>query len=837
MKSRFALLLTFAAILTPVLHGYYFFVQYPSRNGPFTPIYAKFDLNALSAKTVPFLISEQGPATLAAGDNLNSLISEIRLAATAWNDVATSDLKLAFGGFFTPGVQHSSPVIEVVFEDIPPGVIALGGPTSKADAGPADTFVPILRSQVKISRDLTSRASWTEALYLTMVHEFGHALGLQHSLTSSVMSTEVTRATTKAQPLAADDIAGLSVLYPVQGTSTGSIQGRVTLGGTGVNLASVVVISADGLAISALTHPDGTYRIDGLPTGSYYIYAHPLPPAISGEAFPAGINPPTDLTNSQIPVSSSFETVFFPGTKNLLQAVPAAVYPGSVVEGVNFAVTRRSAPAIYGVTTYSFPGQVAVKPAHLSAEGGRPFLVATGYGLSANAGIQVLGGSVVIPNGGVKPYAQDNRYLQIDLQVSLLSGEGSRHLIFSADNDLYVLPSAFRITRRMPPQINAVTPAYDPAANRVVIINGTNLNPDTRILFDGVSAAVRGFDEANAAITVVPPAGSAGARSAIVALNNDGQSSLFLQGNAVPMFDYDSEAGFASAAITMSPSQLPAGSEAMVEISGVGNLTSVANYLNVTFGTSGVRARRVWDGGPNRLLANVVVTPNAVLGSTTAAVINGLRTTAIPAGWTVTGSTPRQSSFQDAVVDATTGRPDTAAGALAQARLTGAIVDVPAASLQVTVADRPAQVVSFNGGVLVFRVPNGATPGPAVLRVTGPTGDGPRPIVMGIDVPPPVIVTVTASGTRIDTNRPARPGELLVVVVTGAAENDAEIAASRVRVSVGGVSHNAVQVNPANGTHVIQFVLDAAVAPGAQTLTLSVDGRLSAPFALPVRTN
>lgn len=100
MKSRFALLLALATLLTPVVHAYYFFVQYPSRTGPFAPLYAKFDLNALSTKTVPFLIAEQGPAALAPGDNINSLVSEIRLAATAWNDVATSDLKLAFGGFF-----------------------------------------------------------------------------------------------------------------------------------------------------------------------------------------------------------------------------------------------------------------------------------------------------------------------------------------------------------------------------------------------------------------------------------------------------------------------------------------------------------------------------------------------------------------------------------------------------------------------------------------------------------------------------------------------------------------------------------------------------------------
>ena len=43
---------------------------------------------------------------------------------------------------------------------------------------------------------------------------FGHALGLQHTLTSSVMSTSITRTTSKAKPLTADDIAGISLLYP-----------------------------------------------------------------------------------------------------------------------------------------------------------------------------------------------------------------------------------------------------------------------------------------------------------------------------------------------------------------------------------------------------------------------------------------------------------------------------------------------------------------------------------------------------------------------------------------------------------------------------------------------
>lgn len=105
------------------------------------------------------------------------------------------------------------------------------------------------------------------------VHELGHAIGLNHS---GVESASMWGFTSLAQrELDPDDIAGARALYP-QGIATATLAGSVRVGGLPAFGAHVVAVSADGPVVSTLTLPDGTYRMESLPPGSYTAYAEPL---------------------------------------------------------------------------------------------------------------------------------------------------------------------------------------------------------------------------------------------------------------------------------------------------------------------------------------------------------------------------------------------------------------------------------------------------------------------------------------------------------------------------------------------------------------------------------
>jgi uncharacterized protein (TIGR03437 family) len=825
-------------LATGALFAHYQFLHYQSRSAPFTPAPEKFDLNALPDRAVRYYVAEDGPEQKAAGDSFTSILSQIRMAAEAWSAVETSELRLVFGGLFTPDSSQSSPRVEVLFDEIPPGLVALGGPTTRGEMvnGADGAFVPILRSVLILQKDLTDRPSWSDAFFLTVVHEMGHALGLQHTLTSSVMSTQVTRASTRSKPLGVDDAAGLSLLYPAPGyaSKVGAISGRVTLGGSGVHLASVVALAPSGAAVSALTDPDGYYRIAGVPPGLYYLYVHPLPPAAQDGLGPADIVLPVDPAGVPFPASGLFDTQFYPGTKDVFRAHLVIVEAGGKIEGYDFRVSPRGPLDLFGVTTYSFPGRFAVKPAYVN--GTLDFLVASGVGLTKNGAptaglnVSVLGGSTVVAPNGVKAYPPAPDFLQVDLQFNPFSGEGARHLIFSRNNDLYILPAGATQVFRQPPSITSVSRGVDGSGRTIVSVAGKRLFAETRIFFDGLPAPLIGIEEGNGrALLVVPPQGSSGHRAVVTALNPDGQTSQFVDAQTAT-YDYEPAA---QPLVSVTPASLPAGSVGMVEVTGV-NTNFAAGRTVAGFGSSDVVVRQVWVLSPTRLLANVQVAASAALAAAKLTVVTGFETAEQPLALAVRAGDPQAPVIDPVAVDPLTWLPSIYAGG--QAALS--VANLPAAEVSLTIEGQPARVLSVADGKVVFEVPAGLTTGPAVLRVSV-GGQAQEPIVVGIDPPPPVVLAVLGiSEAPVSATRPAIPGELLRVILAGLADESAVGNPSSIQVRVDGIDHPVLRVvaSPADANiHEIHFTLSPHIPSGDQPVTVRVGDRLSQPFSIPVQ--
>lgn len=812
------------ALLAGSAQGYYHFIRYERNTPPFRPIHERFDLTALPGRAVPFLITLNGALNLAAGDSEAAVISQIRAAAAVWNSVPTSELRLLFAGIREEQELLATPHIEVEFTDeLPPGVLAQGGPISRLDPaeGPEGVFTPIARSLLRLPRDLSTRPSWSERFFLTVVHEFGHAIGLQHSWASGVMSTEITRATSKAQPLAQDDMAGVSLLYPTAEfrRTTGAIAGRVTLNGQGVPLASVVAVVSGRTAVSALTGPDGSYRLEGLLPGSYFLYVHPLPPSIAGEPQPVNLVLPETPAGRVLP-GPAFQAVFYPNTASPSSTV--TVQAGRTLEGIDFRVSPIPRLALHSVQTYSFFNRNAIKPATLQMNSDWRSIVFTGFGanaLSPGLSVSILNAPESIVPGSLRDYSPG--YLQADVRLSPFSGEGPRHLLFQLQGETYLLPSGLRIARRNPPSIDSVKPQAD----GWLLVEGSNLDAETAVWVDGAAAPTRLED---GRLYVLPPPAPAGHRGVLQAFNPDGQSSLYAHGNESPFVSYN---GSETPTIEVPSIRIPAGSEMAVELQGgKADFRQWTPWLGT--GTSHVAVCKIWPTGESSAIAWLAASPAAPPSVSNLTAGIGLATLRLLQTLTVTPAeeTPyvRISQLMGQYVHP---------GGVAELPVAHLPLGLNAANVRALIGRTPVVVTDVGDRTVTVRVPPELEPGTYLLELSF---SGLRALPAAIEirpVPPQILGAFRTDGSPVTPAAPARAGEVILLLVARLGDTP-DIPAAEVKVSSGAVRHEvrALRANPAQpGTHLVEVRLaQTEAAEGTIPLTVSRKSAFNAePFALP----
>jgi uncharacterized protein (TIGR03437 family) len=772
-------------------------------------------------------VSESGPTTYSANDNFNSVLTQISQAAQVWNGVASSALRVSFGGLENSATVQNTPGIDVAFEDLPPGVEAFGGPTTLTAVSPSkgSPFFPIVRSTIHLNLNMTVQPgpSYNETFFLTTLHEIGHALGLQHTFTSATMSQATTRATKLAHPLGDDDIAGISTLYPNSAFSQfGSISGQITNGGNPVHLASVVAIRSGHDAISAVTNPDGTYEIDGVPSGTYYVYVHAMPPD-------ADIFGPWNADGSVAAASGPVTTLFYGGTPTIVTTNVVQVQAGAVTPSINISTTSQADVPIYDGQVYNYFGssQTGNTPADVDMMVAAPLLAASlvtdSNGAAPGLTAQALGGIAI---DQVYPYPA-NGFTYYGMQLGFLFGAqpGPQHVIFNTPGYTYVLPAAINLTSNPPPTITSASANGD----GTVTVTGTTFAADTRVYFDGLPSTVNSINPANGSAVVVPPPGTSHEQAIVSAFNSDGQNSQQVQLTPVT---YSYPVAGTPTISTISPSSLPAGAEGSIDITGSG-FTFTAGQTTVGFGTSDILVQQVFVLSPTHLQVNVAVSPNAALSNPDVSVIAGFQSATATAGFRITAPVAGLPVPLPPIYNAIVGLTGAYPGAIVS--LYGSNLAAGNATPVVTIGGQPVTILYSSPTQLNMQLPTTLTPGAALLALNNGAINA-YPITVTIaSLPAEINAVQNTSGAYIDSSNPLQAGQTLIVTLSNFAPQGTTINPSQVTVSLGGVSHSVYQVTASGPVYQVWFNTNATDPSGpSEQMIVYLNGVSSYPATIPV---
>lgn len=232
----------------------------------------------------------------ASGISASQLQAAVDRAFTTWHNVSTASVSAQFAGYTNAKPFEDDGRVVIGFLNEPDEEDTLGATNYTIDSVTGE----IIESDIFFNSTFpwsVSASGDSDAFDLESIalHEIGHLWGLGHSAIgetelrsggrrviasgAALFPIAFSPGNTKGRALQADDIAGISDLYPAGDfrTETGSVNGQVQKNGKAVFGAHVVAFNpADGALIGGLTDESGNFSIAGLKPGPVILRVEPL---------------------------------------------------------------------------------------------------------------------------------------------------------------------------------------------------------------------------------------------------------------------------------------------------------------------------------------------------------------------------------------------------------------------------------------------------------------------------------------------------------------------------------------------------------------------------------
>ncbi|HYE88587.1 MAG TPA: carboxypeptidase-like regulatory domain-containing protein [Vicinamibacterales bacterium] len=242
------------------------------------------------------------------GTTAEDLRGAVERATTTWAAVSAAHVRFSFQGMTTAPAEGTDGRNTIGFLHRPDLDRVLGSTSFMIDSVTGSIFEADVFLNTSFAFSVAAGGQEGRVdLESIVLHELGHLLGLGHSAIGETERTatgtrrvlghgavmfpiSLSVGTVADRALQADDVAGLSDLYPtaLAELETGGIVGRITKNGRGVLGAHVIAFNPEtGVLIGGFTLSDsGEFVIARLPPGLYILRVEPLDDAEPDSFFP-----------------------------------------------------------------------------------------------------------------------------------------------------------------------------------------------------------------------------------------------------------------------------------------------------------------------------------------------------------------------------------------------------------------------------------------------------------------------------------------------------------------------------------------------------------------------